>query len=139
MPKTIIQEVVFENTTPKELYDLYMNTEKHSHVTGGPVTMNNKEGSEFSAHGGYITGKFLQLVDDKLIVQSWRAQGWDPQDVDSTFIIHLRQDGKNVVLTMTHANIPDQHVANVEKGWYDHYWNPWKQHLAGEPITRPQM
>jgi hypothetical protein len=40
---------------------------------------------------------------------------------------------------MTHANVPDDSAADIEKGWFDHYWNPWKQYLAGKEITRPQM
>jgi hypothetical protein len=59
--------------------------------------------------------------------------------VDSTFIINLEQNGKDVVLHATHANVPDKHAASVTKGWTGHYWNPWKQHLAGKTITRPKM
>lgn len=29
-------------------------------------------------------------------------------------------------------------AASLDKGWHGHYWNPWKQHLAGKPITRPE-
>src|SRR5215212_2926304 len=120
MAKNIIQEVVFKNATPQTLYDLYVNAEQHSLIAGGPVTIDEKEGSAFSAHQGYITGKNLQLVKGKLIVQAWRAQSWDAADVDSTFILYLEQKGSDTKLTMTHANIPDEHAASVEKGWFDH-------------------
>ncbi len=30
MPKTIKQKIVFKNTKPKDLYDLYMDSKKHS-------------------------------------------------------------------------------------------------------------
>jgi activator of HSP90 ATPase len=139
MAKTIIQEVVFQNTGPRTLYDLYMNADMHSLIAGGAVTIDDKEGSAFSAHGGYITGKNLQLIKDKLIVQSWRTLGWDAAATDSTFILYMEQRGNDTVLTMTHANIPNEHVDSIEKGWFGHYWNPWKQHLAGEEIIRPQM
>ena len=139
MVKNIIQEIVFQNTTPSDLYDLYMNAEKHSIIAGSAVTIDDKEGSAFSAHQGYITGKNLQLIKDKLIVQAWRAVNWDQTAVDSTFIIYLAGQGNDVVLKMTHANVPDDSAADIEKGWFDHYWNPWKQYLAGEEITRPQM
>ena len=92
-----------------------------------------------SAHQGYITGNNLRLVRGKLIVQTWRAMNWNPDDVDSIFILAFEPKGKDVAMTMIHANVPDEHLAGVDKGWYDHYWNPWKQHLAGEQITRPQM
>jgi activator of HSP90 ATPase len=139
MAKTINQKVVFKNTTPKALYALYMDAKKHTLIAGSPCTISAKEGSKYSVHGGYITGKNLQLIKDKLIVQTWRAQDWTKNDVDSTFIINLEQNGKDVVLHATHANVPDKHAASVTKGWTGHYWNPWKQHLAGKTITRPKM
>jgi len=139
MTKTIIQKVVFRNTTAKILYDLYMNSKKHSLATGAPAMISAKEGSHFSAHGGSITGKNLHLVKEKLIVQSWRIQGWDEKDIDSTFIINLEQKGKNVVLHAVHANLPDKHARYIDKGWHDYYWKPWKLHLAGKTIIRPKM
>ncbi len=139
MATTILQEVLFKNTTPHALYELYMDPKLHSMISGGPATISGKVGSNYSVHGGYISGKNLQLVKDKLIVQTWRAQGWKESDVDSTFIIHLEPKGNDVILLATHANLPDEHAGHTDKGWYDHYWNPWKQYLAGEEITRPTM
>jgi activator of HSP90 ATPase len=139
MATTIIQKVVFKNTTPKALYDLYMNPKKHAMISAAPAVISPKAGGKYSVFGGYIQGKNLHLVKDKLIVQTWRAQGWDKNDVDSTFIISLEAKGKDVVLQAIHANVPNKHSANLAKGWKDHYWNPWKQHLAGKKISRPQM
>ena len=139
MAKTISQKVVFKNTTPKALYDLYMNPKKHAMISGAPAKMPSKVGAKFSLFGGYMTGENLHLIKDKLIVQTWRAQSWDKKDVDSTFIISLEPKGKDVVLQAIHANVPDKHEASLSKGWNEHYWNPWKQHLAGKTITRPKM
>ena len=139
MATTIVQKLIFKNTTPKALYSLYMDAKKHSMISGGPATISAKEGTKYSVHGGYIEGKNLQLVKDKLIVQTWRARGWDKEDVDSTFMINLEQKGKDVILHAVHANVPDKHSAGISKGWHDHYWKPWKQHLAGKMITRPKM
>jgi activator of HSP90 ATPase len=130
---------VFKNTTPKVLYDLYMDAKKHAMISGAPATITAKEGAKYSVHGGYCWGKNLRLVKDRLIVQTWRADGWDKNDLDSTFIIELEPKGKDVVLHAIHTNVPDKRAAHLEKGWYDHYWNPWKDHLAGRTIKRPQM
>ena len=136
MPKTITQKVVFKNTSPKQLYELYMNAKKHSAATGAPAKITEKEGSKFSAHDGYITGKNLQLLKDKLIVQSWRGSDWDKADLDSTFIIRLEPKGKDTTVNMVHANLPDNQADSISKGWHDYYWNPWKQFLAGTPIDK---
>lgn len=132
MTKTIAQKVVFKNTTAKVLYELYMDAKKHSLVTGAPVKITPKEGTSYSAHGDYITGKNLCLVKDKLIVQTWRASDWDKTDTESIFIIRLEPKGKNVVLQMTHANVPKKQADEIKKGWHTYYWEPWKKHLAGK-------
>ncbi len=134
MSKTITQKILFKNTEPQHLYDLYMNAKRHTVATGATAKISTKEGGKYSAHDGYITGKNLQLIKNKLIVQTWRAQSWENTDVDSTFIIYLEPKNNDTVLYATHANIPDKHAESIEKGWHDHYWKPWKKYLAGKPI-----
>src|SRR5262249_37089835 len=114
--------------------DLYMDAKKHTASTGVPAKITAKEGSKYSAHDGYITGKNLQLVKGKLIVQTWRASDWAKSDIDSTFIIHLEAKGKDVVLHAIHANLPDKHASSIDDGWYTYYWEPWKKYLSGKPI-----
>ena len=136
MTKTLVQKVVFKNTTPKALYDLYMNAKKHSIVTGSPAKVSEKIGAKYSVHDGYITGKNLNLVKNKQIVQTWRASEWAKDDLDSTFIINLLPKGKDVVLEMVHANVPEKHSAGIKKGWNFHYWTPWKKYIAGKPLGK---
>jgi activator of HSP90 ATPase len=130
MPKNICQTVLFRNTTPRALYELYMNAKKHSKVTGAPAKISAKTGTRFSAHGNYITGENLLLIKNELIVQTWRGADWDAADSDSTFLIQLEKKGKNVVLRAVHSVVPDKHAGGIEKGWFDHYWKPWKNYLA---------
>src|SRR5580765_6156405 len=111
--KTIVQKIVFKNTTPETLYDLYMNAKMHTLITGAPAKITAKEGAKFSVHGGYISGKNLRLVKDRLIVQTWRPQGWDEHDLDSTFIIEVEPEGNDVVLHAIHTNLPDKHAEHI--------------------------
>jgi activator of HSP90 ATPase len=136
MPKTIVHKVVFKNTTAGNLFKLYMDPKKHSEVTGAPARISGREGTKFSAFDDYITGRNLHIVKDKLIVQSWRGSDWKTDDADSTFVILLEQKGKDVNLVATHANVPDKHAPGIDKGWYIHYWNPMKRHLAGKPARK---
>jgi len=139
MTKTLVQKIVFKNTSPEILYKLYMDAKQHAMIAGEPCKISAKVGSSYTVAGGYITGKNLQLIKNKLIVQSWKAKDWDKKAMDSTFIINLEPKGKDVVLHVTHANIPDEHYESIDQGWHDFYWTPWKQHLAGKPVTRPSM
>ena len=58
---------------------------------------------------------------------------------DSIFIINLEAKGKNVVLHMVHANLPDKQADSINKGWHDYYWGPWKNYIAGESTNTPKM
>lgn len=139
MSKTIVQDVVFKNITPQALYELYIDEEKHSVATGAPAKISAKEGSGYTAHGGYITGKNLQLIKNKLIVQSWRTQSWSTEDVDSTFIIYLEPQGSDTLLHAVHANLPDGAADSINSGWHKMYWEPWRLYIAGTPIAKASM
>ena len=139
MAKHIKQKIKFKKTKPKDLFDLYMNPKKHALISGAPVTISTKDGAPFSSHGGYITGKSVHTVKDKIIVQTWRAVDWTPDDPDSLFTIILEPSGKDTILHVVHSGVPDGKEESINRGWHDHYWKPWKQHLAGKKITRPKM
>lgn len=140
MSRNIVQKIVFKKASPSVLYDLYMNQKKHSMVTLAPAKISPKAGTKFSAHDGYITGENLFLVRNSFIMQTWRGKDWDKKDPDSIFIINLTPKGKDTVLHAIHANVPDKHADGIDKGWYSHYWNPWKKFLAGKPISKyPEM
>jgi activator of HSP90 ATPase len=136
MSKTIVQKVLFKKTRAKDLYDLYMNSKKHSIATGAPAKMSQKKAGKYSAHNGWISGENLHLIKDKLIVQTWRAQSWSPEEADSVFTIFLEPKGKDVILHAVHANVPDKEYDPIFKGWHEHYWKPWKKYLAGKPIAK---
>ena len=129
MAKTILQTVDFKNATPETLYEIYMDSGKHSKATGGKAKISTKIGSSYSAWDGYITGKTFQLIKGKMILQSWRSGDFKVSDLDSTFIIQFEKKGKDALIHMVHANVPDHAYAGIKKGWDDFYWKPWKKYL----------
>lgn len=131
MPKTITQKIIFKNAKASQLYSMYLDSREHTKMTGNNLAkISAKEGVAFSAHGGYCRGNNLQLVKNKLIVQSWRAADWKKSDLDSTFILSFEQKKNDTVLTMIHANVPDIKAFNLKSGWQDFYWKPWKKYLS---------
>ena len=132
MVNTIVQKVVFTGISPQTLYNTYMDAKEHSKAIGAKVSIQKETGIKFTSHNGYITGKTFQLIKDKLIVQSWRGSDWNKTDVDSTFILQFEQKGKNGILRMVHANIPDRFYAGIKDGWNQYYWKLWKEYFAGQ-------
>ena len=130
MARTITQKIKFKNQKVSDLYAMFLESKSHRKITGGNAAkISAKEGARFTAHNGYCFGKNLQLVKNRLIVQSWRGSDWSGDDMDSTFILSFSQHGRDAVLTMVHANVPDKQAAGVRSGWYDFYWKPWKEYL----------
>ena len=133
MAKTITQKVIFKGTAVAKLYSMYLDSKHHVALTGGhKAKIAATAGDKFSAWDGHIIGRNLQLLKNKLIVQAWHGSDWDKTDADSTFIMLFEQKGKDAVIHMTHANIPDAHVAGIKKAWTDCYWTPWKAYLASK-------
>jgi len=65
MSKTVTQKIVFKNIPAATLYNMYIDSKEYSAAICAPVKIQKKEGSIFSAHGKYITGKNFQLAKDK--------------------------------------------------------------------------
>ena len=126
---TITDKVVFENASPNTVYDLLTDTEKHTAFTGAPSSVSKKEGDSFTAYGDYITGKNLHLEQDKLIVQSWFANGMDMKE-PSLVSIRLVPDGADTHVYLTHADIPAGKEQDMLKGWEEWYWMRMKEHLT---------
>lgn len=127
--KTIVQTVTFP-ATPAELFELYLDSRKHSESTGGQAEMGRAEGDPFTAWDGYIEGRNLRIVRDSLIVQSWRASEFRASDPDSILVLRFEKAGKGAKVTMVHTNVPDARARELTTGWHDFYWKPWKAYFA---------
>jgi uncharacterized protein YndB with AHSA1/START domain len=114
----------------ERLFDMYLDPVEHAAFTGAPVTVAPHPGAPFRAFNDVLTGTILQVVPQRLIVQSWRSPHWGPDDLDSTLILRFvpEQDGGRIELT--HVNVVDQDFAGVSHGWEKFYWTPWRAYLA---------
>jgi activator of HSP90 ATPase len=125
--KTIKQSVTIK-ASPHDVYEALMDSKKHAEFTGGKATISRKVGGKFSAFDGYAKGVNLELVPDKKIVQSWRAEDWpEGHYSQATFAFIKVEDGTK--LTFTQTGVPDDQYDSVAQGWKDYYWAPMKEML----------
>ena len=129
MVKTIVQQVKFK-APPEKLFDTYLDSKKHGAATGSPAKVSAKPGSDFMAWDGYISGKLVATVPKSFVAQTWRAADWRKSDPDSFLILHFEKDKGGSLLTMVHAGVPDDQADNLDQGWKESYWTPWKAYLA---------
>jgi uncharacterized protein YndB with AHSA1/START domain len=116
--------------SPKAIYDAWLNGKQHGPMTGGPkATGSTKLGGKFTAHGGYINGKNLELVPGKRIVQSWRTTEFAPADSDSRITVTLTKVAGGTKISLRHSDIPARHN-EYKSGWKTHYFEPMKAYFA---------
>lgn len=129
MPTAIRQSNVFK-AKPKRIYDILMSSREHAAMTAnGAAKISRKPGGAFRCHGGWISGRNVELVPGKRIVQAWRAKNW-PRGVYSLVTFALKKAGRGTRLTLDHTGIPGDHSGHLSNGWKVRYWRPLRAYLA---------
>ena len=118
-------------STPKEIYTAWLDSEKHGEMTGGAAQISNKEGDAFSAWDGYISGKNITLEPFQRIVQSWRTTEFEDDEPDSRIEILLKTVNGQTELTLIHSNL-SENGGHYKQGWIDYYFQPMKSYFQGE-------
>jgi activator of HSP90 ATPase len=127
-----IQQSVRLPASPKELFDTYLDSKKHSAVTGGKARISRKAGAKFTAWNGALSGRNLQIVPNRLIVQAWRSVHFKRSDLDSILILEFSKAPGGGRLDLVHVNVPPQDHKGVKGGWPKYYWKPWKKYLLAK-------
>jgi activator of HSP90 ATPase len=86
-------------------------------------------GGAFSAFGGYVTGRQIELVSNERIVQAWRAGSWDPGSY-SIARFELTEQGADTKLVFDHTGFPAGEAQHLAEGWKGNYWEPLAKFLA---------
>jgi uncharacterized protein YndB with AHSA1/START domain len=116
--------------TAARLYRMYLDPKEHAAFTGAPVKIAARAGAPFVAFAGALSGTILQVVPNRLIVQSWRSTHFAKHDLDSTLVLSFWPKGRAAQIDLTHVNITDSDFAGVSEGWSKYYWIPWRAYLA---------
>jgi activator of HSP90 ATPase len=100
-------------------------------VTGAPSQGASNEGGAFTAFGGHVSGRHVELVEGKRVVQAWRAKTW-PEGVWSLARFELlpAKDGKETKLVFDHDGFPEDMKEHLAAGWKANYWEPLRKHFS---------
>ncbi len=122
----------FHNATPAALYELLMDSDRHSAATGAPAKISQKIGGKWSAFDGMICGTNLALLPNQMIVQTWRSTGWKKADPDSILVAQFEKSASGgATVYLTHVGVPQHDHNGVTQGWIKYYWDPWRKYLKG--------
>jgi len=115
------------NASAEPIYKAWLSTNGHTQMTGSPAKVDGVLNGAFTAWDGYIWGTFLDLEENKKIVQLWRTSEF-PDDADDSHVEILfdEKDGKTK-LNLIHSNMPEDQVDGYKTGWEDFYFKPMRE------------
>jgi uncharacterized protein YndB with AHSA1/START domain len=119
--------------TPDVVYAAWIDGKGHSNFTGDTATSEPRVGGKHSAWSGYISGKYLELVPAKKVVQSWRTSEFPSDAKDSRLEVLFEEAGAGkheTKLTLIHTEIPSGQGAQYKDGWGEHYFEPMREYFG---------
>lgn len=102
---------------------------KEMAIKPNPAKLKARAGGAFALFGGYVTGRFIELVADELIVQAWRAASWNP-GIYSIARFELVEQASGTRIIFDHTGFPIGQAEHLSKGWHGNYWDPLQQLLT---------
>lgn len=120
--ESIHQEVVFK-ASRKRVYEALTGNE-FSKVKGVCFAPLN-----FSCVGSYIVGQYVELVQNKRIVEAWRAVEWD-EGVYSIARFELKEQGSETKIVFDHTGFPKGQGEHLAARWKTNYWEPLQKYLG---------
>jgi activator of HSP90 ATPase len=123
----IHQEATF-SAPPSRVYRTLVDLKQFAEATGAPAGGESTEGAGFTAFGGHVTGRHLELVPDRRVVQAWRAKTW-PEGVHSIVRFELQAEGKGTKLVFDHDGFPEAEKEHLAGGWRSMYWDKIAKYL----------
>jgi uncharacterized protein YndB with AHSA1/START domain len=128
MPDSFTISVVL-HASPKRIYEAWMSSAEHGAFTGDTAEIEDRVGGAHSAFSGYITGRTLELVPNKRIVQSWRTTEFPEGSPDSRLELTLEAVKGGARLTLHHSQLPDGQGPKYEEGWKENYFQPMQAYF----------
>ena len=117
-----IHQEVSLRAAPTRIYESLVDSKRFGALTGAPASGDSTEGAAFSAFGGHITGRQVELVSGKRVVQAWRAKTW-PEGLYSIVRFELQAEGAGTKLVFDHDGFPADMQDHLAKGWQANYWD----------------
>jgi activator of HSP90 ATPase len=124
IPGAIHQEADF-TVAPSRVYQVLTDEKAFAAMSGAPAKIAPGEGGAFSLFGGVITGRTVELVDGKRVVQAWHDTAW-AVGLYSIIRFELTPMGGGTHLSFDQAGFPESDRASLVAGWHSHYWEPMK-------------
>jgi uncharacterized protein YndB with AHSA1/START domain len=133
-PGDALREETLVAAAPQQVFELLTNGSQFAAATGMPAEITDREGDAFSAFGGRVEGRQIELVPGERVVQAWRfgtahPSPWAP-GAYSTVRFALEPDGAGTRLVIDHTGIPAEWLEHIASGYPTFYREPIVAYFA---------
>jgi activator of HSP90 ATPase len=123
------QEVEFK-ATRQRIYEALLDSKQFAAFTGMPAEVSREIGGAFTAFGGLIGGRNVELVPNQRIVQAWRPASWGP-GVYSMVKFEITEAGSALTrIILDHTGFLEGDFRHLNLGWPLRYWEPLRKFLG---------
>ena len=105
-----------------------MDSKRFSALTGAPAQIEREVGGAFKLFGGQVTGRNLELIRNRRIVQAWRVEAWPP-GAYSTVRFELTTQGSGVRVVWHHIGFPAGDAEALSGYWFNGIWGGFRLDL----------
>lgn len=106
------------NAEASDVYSALTNPFTIELWSGYPAEMSEEPGSEFTLWDGDISGRNLEFIKDRKLVQEWY---FGDQEEKSIVTIEIKPEREDSVVTVEHSNIPNDDFDQIAEGWREFY------------------
>jgi len=129
------------NGSPRQVYAVLTESKRFDKLTQfsaamqamaikqSPAEISPHAGGAFVLFGGYITGRFIDLITNELVVQAWRVDSWNP-GIYSIARFQLTVQGAGTKIVFDHTGFPLGQAEHLAEGWHGNYWDPLSKLLS---------
>jgi activator of HSP90 ATPase len=125
----VIRQVVMFEAAPDRVLQALLDGPTFTRMTGAPAEVDGVAGGAFSCFGGVISGRNLEVVEGRRLVQGWRAAPW-PEGSYSVVRFEVAPHDGGTRLTLEHSAFPAGQSEHLSAGWETNYWAPLRKLFA---------
>ncbi len=114
----------------EKLYKAWLSSKEHTAFTGAEAKASVKINGKHSAWDGYISGKNLELIPSKKIVQSWRTSEFADDAPDSILEITFAEKAGKTTLNIYQHGLQKGDAKKYTAGWKEFYFAPMKNYFT---------
>ena len=117
---------------PEEIYESWLDSRKHSEMTGSEAKVLPRINGKFTAWDGYIQGTTIEMELNRRIVQRWRTTDFPSNSPDSVVEVVLEEVENGTKVVLIHTDIPEGQREDYKTGWKEFYFDPMKEYFKSK-------